>query len=155
MPPRFPRPPRPPRRGSFRAPISRRSSSRPPPLADLVEAFERELRREDRPDTTVRAYVGDVRAFHEHYEGRAFPADVRPEDLRSYLAHLRSDGASVATIRRRHAGLARFFRWTTTAGHTTSSPLAGVDAPPANPPARRALRLTDLRRFLRAVRAHC
>jgi site-specific recombinase XerD len=124
----------------------------------LVETFRQELLRQARPPHTVRAYVGDVRAFRDYFfreGGTDFPAGVRPADVRDYLSALRVDQAKPATIHRRRSGLVRFFEWCVSTSRCRQSPVLAVGAttlPPIQPPARRALDAKELRRFLRTVR---
>lgn len=127
---------------------------------DLVEEYRLELVRQRKPAHTVRAYLGDVRAFLEHYEheeGSHFPGGVRTADVRGFLSALKKNEAKPATIHRRRAGLASFFRWAVSAQHCRESPMVGLELhrlAPLEQPLRRALDVHDKRRFLRTIREH-
>jgi site-specific recombinase XerD len=126
----------------------------------LVETYRLELERQRKPAHTVRAYLGDVRSFLEHFGregGSHFPAGVRTADVRGYLLALRTAEAKPATIHRRRAGLASFFRWALAAQHCRESPMAELElhrVAPLTPPMRRALDVRDKRRLLRTVKEH-
>lgn len=127
---------------------------------NLVEQYRLELERQRKPAHTVRAYLGDVRAFLEHFEregGSHFPGGVRTADVRGFLSALKKNEAKPATIHRRRAGLASFFRWAAAAQHCRDSPMVGLELhrlAPLEQPLRRALDVRDKRRFLRTVKEH-
>lgn len=128
-----------------------------PVVGDPLVAWEAELRRIQRPANTVSAYLGDLRDFVRVYRlsgGQRFPGAVRPDDVRAYLNELRALGSKPATLKRRRASLSVFFTWAISADLARSSPLVDIPSPAADPQVRTALRLNDLRRFLRTVREH-
>jgi integrase/recombinase XerC len=124
---------------------------------DVVEEYRRELERQQKPLHTVRAYLGDVRSFRAHFErtgGSPFPGGVHRDDVRSYLAALE---AKPATLHRRHAGLASFFRWAVAAMHCRESPVEGLGASrlaSLAPPLRQGLDVEAKKHFLSAVKEH-
>ena len=127
--------------------------------AQVLEAFERHLRAErGRSTHTVRAYVGDVRAFLTHHAGdlagdvrhagdlepgreprrhhdlepHAVEADldgVRLSDLRAWLGALAAGGAARATLARRAAALRTFFGWAVRTGRVSTDPTLRLAAP--------------------------
>lgn len=124
---------------------------------ECLDAFRLELERQEKPPHTVRAYVGDVRAFLKHYSeagGIHFPAGVRPADVRAFLAALRKAGAKPSTQHRRRAGLSSFFILALAKHWCAESPVVGQKLPPVEAPLRRALSPQDLRRYLGTVRVH-
>ncbi|MDY6054308.1 tyrosine recombinase XerC [Micrococcus sp.] len=101
---------------------------RPTPHASLrdeawLEQFAVHLTHErNRSPQTVRAYVTDLRALAAHLSASAVPqggsvtardafAELDVEDLRSWLARMRSGGLSRATLARRVAAARTFFAW--------------------------------------------
>ena len=127
---------------------------------DVVEQYRLELERQHKPAHTVRAYLGDVRSFLQHFEregGSIFPGGVQTGDVRGYLSALRESEAKPATLHRRRAGLAAFFRWAVAAKHCRESPMEGLNVAqlaPLGPPLRRSLNVKDRKRFLATVKEH-
>lgn len=127
---------------------------------ELVAEYLLELERQRKPAHTVRAYLGDVRSFLAYFEregGSLFPGGVRAEDVRSYLSALRASEAKPATLHRRRAGLASFFRWAVSAKYCRESPVEGLAAvrlAPLRPTQRRALGAKEKERFLASVKEH-
>jgi integrase/recombinase XerC len=80
---------------------------------------------------TVRAYAGDVASLLDHAErlsaGGLEDVDVRV--LRSWLARLRSQGASRATLARRAAAARTFTAWAARRGHLVHDPGALLGTP--------------------------
>jgi hypothetical protein len=60
--------------------------------------------------------------------GARFPDGIHASDVRGYLSALQEAEAKPATIHRRRAGLASFFRWALAAGHCHESPMEGLEA---------------------------
>ena len=70
----------------------------------LIKAFTHYLRLElGMADNTVEAYVGDVQSFSDFYKKDI--KNASPEDIVSYMAHMRRVGLSLETILRRLSGL--------------------------------------------------
>ncbi|MGN6605714.1 MAG: site-specific integrase, partial [Jatrophihabitans sp.] len=83
-------------------------------LAEAVDGFERHLAlQRNRSPHTVRAYLGDVVGSLDHLSrlGGMSPQDMDLRNLRSWLALLRTRGASRATLARRSAALRTFSAW--------------------------------------------
>jgi integrase/recombinase XerC len=86
----------------------------PASLRAAVDAFGRQLRRvDDRPDTTVRAYLGDVVSMLDHAVGlgcdRLELLDIAV--LRSWLAARAAAGAARSSQARRAAAVRTFTAW--------------------------------------------
>lgn len=98
-------------------------SALPEALARAVDDFSRHLRAErDRTEHTVRAYVGDVTSLLEHLT-RMGRDDLEGLDigvLRSWLARLRTQGRSRATLARRASAARVFSAWAARTGLLTS-----------------------------------
>jgi integrase/recombinase XerC len=85
-----------------------------PEHAVWVEEFVRHLRAErGRSEHTVRAYRGDVESLlgHVRRRGGRGPDELDLDDLRSWLARLRSQGLSSATVARRASSARVFTAW--------------------------------------------
>ena len=79
-----------------------------------VEEFVRYLRAErGRSENTVNAYRGDVMGLldHLHRRGKDDPAELDLDDLRSWLARLRSSGMASSTLARRASSARVFTAW--------------------------------------------
>jgi integrase/recombinase XerC len=111
----------------------------PDALREAVDAFAQHLAGErNRSTHTVRAYVGDVVSLLDHAGrmGARSPADVDLVVLRSWLARLRTTGASRTTLARRGAAARTFCTWAyreklapTDAGQRLASPKARRELP--------------------------
>jgi integrase/recombinase XerC len=104
----------------------------PDDLAAVLGDFERHLVSErDRSQHTVRAYVGDVASLLDHlHRGRASGlADLDLRTLRSWLARLRSQGRSRATLARRASAARTFTSWAHRVGLLEDDPGAALDSP--------------------------
>jgi integrase/recombinase XerD len=76
---------------------------------------------------TVEAYRRDL-ADAAGFLG-ASPADATPDDLAAYVAHLRAEGRSAATIARRVAALRSLYRHQTLLGARDDNPAAELELP--------------------------
>jgi integrase/recombinase XerD len=76
---------------------------------------------------TVDAYRRDLDSFRDWLG--APPADAVTEDLERYLAHLRAEGRSAATIARRTAALRSFYRHQVLVGARGDNPAAELELP--------------------------
>ena len=86
----------------------------PAELAAAADGFERHLRLErNRSEHTVRAYLGDVVGYLDHFArlGGTHPRDIELANLRSWLAVLRRRGVARTTLARRSASLRTFSAW--------------------------------------------
>lgn len=96
----------------------------------VLAAFERHLRAErSRSPHTVRAYLGDVRAFLDATEPDQGLAAVTLADLRAWLGSLAGQGAARASVARRSAALRTFFAWAHRAGVVETDPALRLAAP--------------------------
>lgn len=99
---------------------------------DLLGGFQEHLRTEGVSVRTRAAYCTDLRDYLRH-TGLRRSASVTPSDIESYLAALASRGTRQATIRRRLAGMRRFFDYLVTDGALKSNPALDVAlAPPVD-----------------------
>lgn len=92
-----------------------------------VDEFARYLSAErGRSPHTVAAYRGDVTSLLKHAtgRGRARPGEIDLDDLRSWLAWLRSSGMASATVARRASSARVFTAW----AHRTGRLAADVGA---------------------------
>jgi integrase/recombinase XerC len=104
----------------------------PPALADAREAFVEHLTLErDRSEHTVRAYAGDVASLlgHAARMGVLEPEELDLVVLRSWLARLRTTGASRATLARRGSTARTFTAWAHRRGLMTTDPGALLATP--------------------------
>ena len=104
----------------------------PDDLAAVLGDFERHLVSErDRSQHTVRAYVGDVASLLDHLHRRRASglADLDLRTLRSWLARLRSQGRSRATLARRASAARTFTSWAHRVGLLEGDPGAALDSP--------------------------
>jgi integrase/recombinase XerC len=115
----------------------------PEPMRAAVDAFAHHLAAErNRSAHTVRAYVGDVTSLLDH----AVRMSVREPDglsiavLRSWLARLRSGGASRATLARRAAAARTFTAWGRREGWLDRDPGASLASPKPHRPLPAVLR---------------
>jgi integrase/recombinase XerC len=104
----------------------------PPALVDAREAFVEHLVLErDRSAHTVRAYAGDVGSLLEH-AARMGVVELSELDLvvlRSWLARLRTTGASRATLARRGSSARTFTAWAHRRGLLPTDPGALLATP--------------------------
>ena len=80
-----------------------------------------------RAPRTVDAYRRDLAALAAYLDGRIGDATV--EDVERYVAQLRADGLSAATVARRTAAARTFFRHQQLMGARADNPAAGVELP--------------------------
>jgi integrase/recombinase XerC len=100
--------------GPLGAPELPEAERLPGALQAALDGFVRHVALErGRSPHTVRAYAGDVASLLEHARrlGAAEPADVDLAVLRSWLARLRTTGASRATLARRGSAARSFTAW--------------------------------------------
>jgi integrase/recombinase XerC len=110
----------------------------PEELNAAAAAFERHLALErNRSPHTVRAYLGDVVGFLDHFArlGGRRVADIELATLRSWLGIQRARGAARTSMARRSAALRTFCAWAHTAGLIADDPGQLL----ASPKARRTL----------------
>src|ERR687889_2195823 len=98
-----------------------------PPLRDPdVEGFLSLLAARRAP-RTVDAYRRDLTHFATWLDGK--PSRASAEDLERYLAQLRADGLSPATIARRLAALRALFKHQMLLGARADNPAAELSPP--------------------------
>lgn len=94
-----------------------------------IDAFARSIGGRSRE--TVRAYVGDVRAFAAWAErgGARGPGEVDRLLLRRYLAYLSTRRYARTTVARKAAALRGYFAWLARRGDITDDPATRLHAP--------------------------
>jgi len=89
--------------------------------ATMFEDFERHLRTQDRPSTTIRSYLSDLRQFASWFQQtngeRPTLQTITPTDLREYRQYMLTvQRLSPNTINRRLASLSAYLNWGKQAG---------------------------------------
>ncbi|MDD9909498.1 MAG: tyrosine recombinase XerC [Ahrensia sp.] len=127
-------------------------------LRAAQQAWFTHLRTERRlADNTLEAYERDLRqfcVFLTHYEGRPARlvdfADLKPMQMRAFLAQRREQGGGARTLARGLAGIRSFVRYLEKQGKASTAGLNAMRAPkqPVNLPrpvtAQEALQLSDV-----------
>ena len=125
-----------------------------PYLDDLVSAFRRSLRRQQKAERTIVLYTTSVRMFGDWLaaQGRPVTLDqLTKTAVRGWLDSLieRNDASTVKT---RLAGLRRFSRWLRDEGETETVATEGVEIPEVRDRPVRVLDDDELRRLLDACK---
>ena len=126
----------------------------PAALAEAVDAYERHLRLErNRSPHTVRAYLGDVVGFLDHFArlGGRRPADVELHHLRGWLGRQRQLGAARATMARRAAALRTFTAWAAATGRSPADPGQQLASPKTRRTLPGVLRVDEAEQLVTAV----
>ncbi|WP_130472521.1 tyrosine recombinase XerC [Candidatus Magnetaquicoccus inordinatus] len=108
-----------------------------PSLYPLLEPFLRHLRSEQRLATrTVNAYLHDLTSFMEFWQkhkGTLLTMEqltqLRPVDMRAYLAHGHREKLARATLQRRIAALRSWFHFLEVSGQLPHNPAKWVTTP--------------------------
>src|SRR5690242_15211871 len=98
---------------------------------------------------TVESYRRDLEDFLRWFGRELSEADQ--EDIESYLADLRAEGRSTATIARRLAALRSFFRHQTLVGAREDNPAAGITSPRRTRKLPRTLSPAEAERLIEAA----
>jgi integrase/recombinase XerD len=98
---------------------------------------------------TVESYRRDLEHFAAWLGDRVCVADR--EDIESYLADLRADGRTPATLARRLAALRSFFRHQTLIGAREDNPAAGIASPRRSRKLPRTLSAVEAERLIEAA----
>ena len=103
-------------------------------MAEALAQYERHLRFErNRSPNTVRAYLGDLRAYFGGAQDDAPARDVLGAvtiaDLRGWLSEMTAEGASRATLARRASGMKTFFDWAMRGGLADHDPTVRLATP--------------------------
>lgn len=123
----------------------------PPALEQARQEFAAHLRLErDRSPHTVRAYDGDVASLLDHAQrmGIATPAELDLVVLRSWLARLRTGGASRATLARRGSTARTFTAWAHRRGLIATDPGQLLAAPKGRRTLPDVLRVDEAQRLV-------
>ncbi len=102
-----------------------------------------------RSPRTVDAYRRDLAAFAD-FRGGAL-VETRAEELERWLAQMRADGLSPATIARRAAALRSFFRQLVLLGRRDDNPAAEIELPRRPRTLPRALSASEAERLIDAA----
>lgn len=130
------------------------------PLPDSFEAalarFKERLQSNDRSPLTQEGYLKDLRLFAawiEEEHGESFsPAAVTPRDVAGFKRHLQTGkGLKPASINRKLAALAAFFRWAHSEGLVGEDPSSFIKGVKEIRAAPKALERKDQTRLLREV----
>jgi site-specific recombinase XerD len=121
-----------------------------PYLDDLVSAFRRSLRRQQKAERTITLYIMSVRMFRDWLTAQGRPAtldQLTKTAVRAWLDDLieRNDPSTVKT---RLAGLRRFSRWLYNEGETDTIAAEGVEVPEIQARPVRILDDDELRRLI-------
>ncbi len=128
-------------------------------LPSLCQEWLDDLLRRGRQPTTVAAYRASIThfrdwylvAYHDAFE----PSQVMARDIRDWHAYQQQvERAAPATMNRRLVALKQFFQWTMRSHHLTDNPTADVHTIRLGPPKLRSLEPAEVRRLLRAAKAH-
>jgi site-specific recombinase XerD len=125
-----------------------------PYLDDLVSAFRRSLRRQQKAERTIVLYTMSVTMFRDWLIGQGRPGtldQLTKTAVRAWLDALieRNDASTVKT---RLAGLRRFSRWLRDEGETETVATEGVEIPEVRDRPVRVLDDDELRRLLDACK---
>lgn len=141
--------------------VTAAASSGLPPLPAGLEAARAEFVRHlvlerDRSAHTVRAYAGDVALLLDHATrlGVSEMADLDLAVLRSWLARLRTTGASRATLARRGSVARSFTAWAHRRGLLASDPGVQLATPIGRRPLPDVLRADEAARLIDGVDGH-
>lgn len=97
-----------------------------PSTHPLISSFARSLFADQKMHATIDHYAGAARQFAD------FADDEIPtrQSVRDWMAHLREDGYSAATINNRWRGLRAYCKWLTEEREVDRDPMAGMSPPP-------------------------
>jgi len=129
-------------------------------MDELIAAFERTLLAEENAAlNTARAYISDLRQFHDFLRGRAEqmgadPNAVSPDDvdslvLRAYLATRMAENRR-SSVGRKLSAIKQFFRFLLRRGLTTRDPTVGIATPKKDQQLPTHLTVDDMVRLLEA-----
>jgi site-specific recombinase XerD len=126
-------------------------STAPPDVASSLASFRRQLRAENKTESTVTTYgkaVEQLDAFLERERLSRAVADIRRRDVEAFLVGLQEQGARPATVSQRYRSLQQFFKWLASEDEIAESPMSAMHPPtvPVEPPP--VLREEELRRLL-------
>lgn len=123
---------------------------------NVFEDFKQYLVQNDLSALTVRGYLGDLEQFARWFgqtNGEAFSLSaVTPTDLRAYRQFVQiTRRCKAATVNRKLAALAAFFRWARQDGRVTANPCEQVKAVQQAPASPRWLDRHEQFALLRAI----
>ncbi len=100
---------------------------------ELIDVYVSHIRlNKNYSEHTVTAYAGDLCAFAEYLGQSRAPvglSDVKPHNIRGYLAFLHSERIERKTAARKISSLRSFYRFLVSRGIIESSPVVGVRFP--------------------------
>ena len=90
-----------------------------------LNEFDTYLKNEKKSsESTRQSYLRDLGQFLQFYRGELLSAET--DDLNGYIAHLRNDGRSAATVARNIASLKAFYKYCFIVGCIKSNPALGL-----------------------------
>ena len=90
-----------------------------------LNEFDTYLKNEKKSsESTRQSYLRDLGQFLQFYRGELLSAET--DDLNGYIAHLRNDGRSAATVARNIASLKAFYKYCFIVGYIKSNPALGL-----------------------------
>jgi integrase/recombinase XerD len=97
-------------------------------MLDLISAYENYLTKVKQASAnTVFSYIRDIRQYENWLQssGETTVLDANEVNITDYLAHLRQQGRSAATVSRGLASLKNFYAYLVSTGFLTDSPITG------------------------------
>jgi site-specific recombinase XerD len=125
-----------------------------PYLDDLVSAFRRSLRRQQKAERTIVLYIMSVRMFRDWLTEQGRPATLdqfTKTAVRAWLDAL-IERNEASTVKTRLAGLRRFARWLHAEGETDTIATQGVENPEVRDRPVRVLDDDEIRQLLDACK---
>jgi integrase/recombinase XerC len=121
----------------------------------VIPEFEQYLKEKDSGQSTVEAYLTDLKKFIKWYQETAgeLPeaASVGPLDIAEFKRHLQNRGYKPATVNRILQSLKIFFSWAEEAGIAKDNPAGGIKMIPVVKSAPRSLEPKERQALMRAV----
>jgi site-specific recombinase XerD len=102
-----------------------------PTVDEMLVDFELSLRSQNKSPATIKTYCTAVDQLATFLAARGMPtevANIHREHVEAFLADL-LERRSASTAKTRHGGLQVFFKYLTTEGEVTASPMANVSPP--------------------------
>jgi integrase/recombinase XerC len=105
-------------------------------LRTLRQSFLLSLRAEELAATSITAYMNGVDQLIARLLERGMPtnaASIRREHVEHYIVRLQDSGRSRSTVKLRHIGLKKLFKWLLEEGEIATDPMANLRTPRVGP----------------------